>query len=47
MRDPDNAATELVEDGVFRTELAGPVVRGGGPSAYYELGDRFDLTRPG
>ena len=37
----------LIDDGVYRTELAGPVVRGGGPSAYYELGDRFDLTRPG
>lgn len=38
--------TDLLVDGVFRTELAGPVLRGGGPSAYYELGERFDLTRP-
>ena len=37
---------DLLVDGVYRTELARPVVRGGGPSAYYELGDRFDLTRP-
>ncbi|GAB2581731.1 flavin reductase family protein [Microlunatus antarcticus] len=39
-------APELLVDGVYRTELARPVLRGGGPSAYYELGDRFDLTRP-
>ena len=38
--------TDLLVDGVYRTELAHPVVRGGGPSAYYELGKRFDLTRP-
>jgi len=38
--------TDLLVDGVYRTELARPVVRGGGPSAYYELGDRFDLVRP-
>ncbi|HEY0237329.1 MAG TPA: flavin reductase family protein [Friedmanniella sp.] len=37
---------DLLVDGVYRTELARPVVRGGGPSAYYELGERFDLTRP-
>ncbi|SEQ81287.1 flavin reductase family protein [Microlunatus flavus] len=37
----------LVDDeGIYRTERAEPVVRGGGPSAYYELGERFDLTRP-
>lgn len=36
----------LLEDGVYRTERAAPVVRGGGPSAYYELGERFDLHRP-
>ncbi|WP_344740660.1 flavin reductase family protein [Microlunatus spumicola] len=39
-------AEDLLVDGVYRTELARPVLRGGGPSAYYELGDRFDLTRP-
>ena len=38
--------TELLVDGIYRTELARPVVRGGGPSAYYELGERFDLVRP-
>ncbi|MGI3782526.1 MAG: flavin reductase family protein [Janthinobacterium lividum] len=38
--------SDLLVDGVYQTELAHPVVRGGGPSAYYELGERFDLTRP-
>ena len=38
--------TDLLVDGSYRTELARPVLRGGGPSAYYELGERFDLTRP-
>ena len=38
--------TDLIEEGVYRTERAVPVLRGGGPSAYYELGDRFDLVRP-
>jgi flavin reductase (DIM6/NTAB) family NADH-FMN oxidoreductase RutF len=35
------------EHGVFRTELADPVTRGGGPTAYYRLGERFDMRRPG
>jgi flavin reductase (DIM6/NTAB) family NADH-FMN oxidoreductase RutF len=39
-------AAHLLVDGVYRTELARPVLRGGGPSAYYELGERFDLVRP-
>ena len=38
--------TDLLVDGVYQTELARPVLRGGGPSAYFELGERFDLTRP-
>ena len=33
-------------DGVYDTALARPVLRAGGPSAYYELGERFDLRRP-
>jgi flavin reductase (DIM6/NTAB) family NADH-FMN oxidoreductase RutF len=33
-------------DGVYDTALARPVMRGGGPSAYYEVGERFDLGRP-
>lgn len=39
-------ASHLLVDGVYQTELARPVLRGGGPSAYYELGERFDLVRP-
>lgn len=33
-------------DGVYDTALARPVLRAGGPSAYYEVGERFDLRRP-
>ncbi len=33
-------------DGVYDTAAAQPVMRAGGPSAYYEVGARFDLRRP-
>lgn len=38
----------LVADGAYDTTAARPVVRGGGPSAYYEItaDARFDLVRP-
>lgn len=38
----------LLLDGVYQTALAHPVLRGGGPTAYFELvaDGRFDLTRP-
>jgi flavin reductase (DIM6/NTAB) family NADH-FMN oxidoreductase RutF len=38
----------LLVDGIYQTAAARPVVRGGGPSAYYEIrsDSRFDLTRP-
>lgn len=38
----------LLHDGVYQTELAHPVMRGGGPSAYFELlaQGRFELQRP-
>lgn len=38
----------LLLDGVYQTALAHPVLRGGGPTAYFELvaEGRFDLTRP-
>ncbi len=41
--------TELLDDGVYQTARARPVVRGGGPTAYFEISEdqRFDLTRPG
>lgn len=39
--------TALLDDGAYQTARARPVLRGGGPSAYYEVSDdqRFDLTR--
>jgi flavin reductase (DIM6/NTAB) family NADH-FMN oxidoreductase RutF len=39
---------ELVASGVYETAAARPVVRGGGPSTYYEITEdrRFDLVRP-
>ena len=38
----------LLVDGIYQTAAARPVVRGGGPSAYYEIGpdQRFDMRRP-
>ena len=38
----------LNEEGVYQTALAEPVLRAGGPSAYYGISEdlRFDLTRP-
>ncbi len=38
----------LLVDGVYQTAAATPVVRGGGPSAYYRITPeaRFDLVRP-
>ncbi|MEV7652458.1 flavin reductase family protein [Kocuria marina] len=39
----------LLADGIYQTALADPVLRGGGPSTYFTLDDRFrfDMTRPG
>ncbi len=39
---------EFLDDGIFQTGKAHPVLRGGGPSAYFEIGPaaRFDLIRP-
>jgi flavin reductase (DIM6/NTAB) family NADH-FMN oxidoreductase RutF len=39
---------ELLVDGIYQTGAAHPVVRAGGPSAYFEIdpAQRFDLTRP-
>lgn len=36
----------LLDDGVYRTERAHPILRGGGAGDYFELGDRFDMRRP-
>lgn len=37
----------LLDDGVYRTERARPILRGGGAGDYFEPGDRFDMRRPG
>ncbi|QKN82649.1 flavin reductase family protein [Scandinavium goeteborgense] len=38
----------LLENGIYQTAKAKPVLRAGGPSAYYSIDEsqRFDLTRP-
>lgn len=37
----------MLDDGVYRTERAHPILRGGGAGDYFELGERFDMRRPG
>ena len=41
-------AESLLEEGIYQTAKAQPVLRAGGPSAYYGISEalRFDLTRP-
>lgn len=38
----------LLEDGIYQTAKANPILRAGGPSAYYTIDEslRFDLIRP-
>jgi len=38
----------LDEHGVYQTAAAQPILRAGGPTAYYAISDshRFDLVRP-
>lgn len=36
----------LIATGVYDTEAAHPVARGGGPATYFGIADRFDLHRP-
>ncbi|MEM6159896.1 flavin reductase family protein [Erwinia sp. P6884] len=40
--------TNLLEEGIYQTAKAQPILRAGGPSAYYAISDdlRFDLMRP-
>lgn len=40
--DPD-----MIEDGVYRTARADPVLRGGGWGDYFTLGELFRMKRPG
>ncbi|WP_294196298.1 flavin reductase family protein [uncultured Sphingomonas sp.] len=37
----------MLEDGVYRTERARPILRGGGPADYFEVGGKFAMRRPG
>ncbi|MFG1175372.1 flavin reductase family protein [Erwiniaceae bacterium CAU 1747] len=39
---------ELLENGIYQTAKAEPILRAGGPSAYYGISEaeRFDLVRP-
>lgn len=39
----------MLEDGVYQTARAEPVLRAGGPASYYTITDemRFEMTRPG
>lgn len=39
--------TAMLEDGVYQTARARPILRGGGPADYFELGEKFAMTRPG
>jgi len=36
----------LLKDGIYDTAAARPVLRGGGPADYFELGERFRKFRP-
>lgn len=39
-------STEFFTEGTWDTQAAEPVLRGGGPTTYFGLGEKFDLTRP-
>lgn len=41
-------AESLLEEGIYQTAKARPVLRAGGPSAYFGIDEaqRFDLIRP-
>ncbi|VFS16789.1 flavin reductase domain-containing FMN-binding protein [Enterobacter cancerogenus] len=41
-------AETLLEEGIYQTAKAQPILRAGGPTAYYAISDthRFDLVRP-
>ncbi len=38
----------LLEDGIYQTAKAQPILRAGGPTAYYSIDEsqRFDMIRP-
>ncbi|MGY2734732.1 flavin reductase family protein [Sphingomonas sp. UYP23] len=41
-------APHLIADGAYRTAAAHPILRGGGPAEYFEIGEdaRFEMRRP-
>jgi len=39
-------AEHLLKDGIYDTGAAEPILRGGGPADYFELGNLFQMRRP-
>ncbi|MNF79757.1 hypothetical protein D3C84_619820 [compost metagenome] len=39
-------AEHLLKDGIYDTAAAQPILRGGGPADYFELGNLFKMARP-
>jgi len=39
-------AERLLVDGIYDTAAARPILRGGGPADYFELGEKFKMRRP-
>ncbi|HFL2186791.1 TPA: flavin reductase family protein [Pseudomonas putida] len=39
-------AEHLLENGIYDTAAAEPILRGGGPADYFELGNLFKMARP-
>jgi len=39
-------AEHLLKDGIYDTAAAEPILRGGGPADYFELGNLFQMRRP-
>ncbi|MHC6224257.1 flavin reductase family protein [Pseudomonas sp. X10] len=39
-------AEHLLKDGIYDTAAAEPILRGGGPADYFELGNLFKMVRP-
>lgn len=39
-------AEHLLKDGIYDTAAAEPILRGGGPADYFELGNLFKMARP-
>jgi flavin reductase (DIM6/NTAB) family NADH-FMN oxidoreductase RutF len=37
----------MLDDGVYQTARARPIMRGGGPADYFEVGELFQMRRPG